>query len=148
MVSALGGPADLVESPSATSPAALVIRPVPALDAGFVRRIATRDVGVAVVALGGGRTRPQDPVDHAVGFTDLAGLNEVDRRATARHRPRPHRGRRGGCRSSPAKRLRDRTGGPFGRPSGSRSDRTATYTCEPAYLSPRSGRRFIETIGP
>jgi thymidine phosphorylase len=31
---------------------------------------------MAVVALGGGRTRPQDPVDHAVGLTELAGLGE------------------------------------------------------------------------
>jgi len=30
-----------------------------------------------VVALGGGRTRPQDPVDHAVGLTQLAGLGEA-----------------------------------------------------------------------
>jgi thymidine phosphorylase len=28
---------------------------------------------MVVVALGGGRTRPQDPVDHAVGLTRLAG---------------------------------------------------------------------------
>jgi thymidine phosphorylase len=32
---------------------------------------------MAVVALGGGRTRPQDPVDHAVGLTSLAGLGDV-----------------------------------------------------------------------
>jgi thymidine phosphorylase len=29
-----------------------------------------------VVELGGGRTRPQDPVDHAVGLTQLAALGE------------------------------------------------------------------------
>jgi thymidine phosphorylase len=34
-------------------------------------------VGVAVVALGGGRTRPQDPIDHAVGLTELAGIGEA-----------------------------------------------------------------------
>ena len=34
----------------------------------------------SVVALGGGRTRPQDAVDHALGFTELASLGEtVDR---------------------------------------------------------------------
>ena len=31
---------------------------------------------MVVVALGGGRTRPQDPVDHAVGLTGLAGLGD------------------------------------------------------------------------
>jgi thymidine phosphorylase len=28
------------------------------------------------VSLGGGRTRPQDPVDHAVGLTRLAALGD------------------------------------------------------------------------
>jgi thymidine phosphorylase len=33
----------------------------------------TRQIGLAVIELGGGRTRPQDPVDHAVGITHIAG---------------------------------------------------------------------------
>jgi thymidine phosphorylase len=45
-----------------------------------VQAVATREVGLAVVALGGGRTRPQDAIDHAVGFSELAALGErVDR---------------------------------------------------------------------
>jgi thymidine phosphorylase len=36
-----------------------------------VSRIDTRRVGLAVVVLGGGRSRPDDRVDHAVGLTDL-----------------------------------------------------------------------------
>ena len=32
---------------------------------------------MTVVALGGGRTRTQDPVDHAVGLTELAGLGDT-----------------------------------------------------------------------
>jgi thymidine phosphorylase len=39
-----------------------------------VREIDTRAVGVAVIELGGGRRRAADPIDHAVGFTDLAGI--------------------------------------------------------------------------
>jgi thymidine phosphorylase len=76
MVVALGGPADLLERPSAHLPAAPVARPVHADLAGIVQRIASRDVGVAVVALGGGRRRAQDPVDHAVGFSSLAGIGD------------------------------------------------------------------------
>ena len=52
-------------------PIAPVIIPVEAASGGFVNTIATRDIGLAVVALGGGRTRPQDSVDHAVGLTGL-----------------------------------------------------------------------------
>jgi thymidine phosphorylase len=80
MVAALGGPGDFLENKHRHLAAAPVVRPVPSDRAGTVTGIATRDIGVAVVALGGGRTRPQDPVDHAVGLTDLAGLGDtVDR---------------------------------------------------------------------
>jgi thymidine phosphorylase len=71
MIAALGGPRDLMENPGKHLAAAPVVVPVPAPADGFIRSIATRAVGLAVVALGGGRTRPQDPVDHAVGMTNL-----------------------------------------------------------------------------
>jgi thymidine phosphorylase len=74
MVAALGGPADLVERPDAHLEAAPVILAVPAPEDGFVAAIGNRALGIAVVALGGGRTRAADPVDHAVGLTGLAGL--------------------------------------------------------------------------
>jgi thymidine phosphorylase len=74
MVAALGGPSDLLERPQVHLPRAGVIRPVLPERAGIVTAIDTRAIGVAVIGLGGGRTRPQDDIDHAVGFTDLAGL--------------------------------------------------------------------------
>ncbi|MCB8821724.1 thymidine phosphorylase [Microvirga rosea] len=77
MVVALGGPADLLERPDKYLSKAPVIRAIHAEKAGIVQRVATRDVGIAVVALGGGRTRPQDPVDHAVGLTNLAGIGDA-----------------------------------------------------------------------
>src|SRR5215207_4384102 len=76
MVSALGGPADFLEKHKVHLQSAPVIRPIYAQDSGIVQSIATRDVGVAVVALGGGRTRPEDPIDHAVGLTKLAAIGE------------------------------------------------------------------------
>ena len=74
MVSALGGPADFVDKASAYLPKAPAVHPVTPDRAGTITVIDTRAVGLAVVALGGGRTRPQDTIDHAVGFTDLAGI--------------------------------------------------------------------------
>ncbi len=76
MVAALGGPHDLVEQPMLHLRSAPVIRAVHPERHGTVHRIRTRDTGVAVVALGGGRTRPQDAVNHAVGLTDLAGIGD------------------------------------------------------------------------
>jgi len=74
MVTALGGPADFAEKADAYLPRAPVIRPVAPDRAGTITAIDTRAVGLAVVALGGGRTRPEDAIDHAVGFSGLAGI--------------------------------------------------------------------------
>ncbi|TXM96647.1 thymidine phosphorylase, partial [Methylobacterium sp. WL122] len=57
MLAALGGPADLMEHPTRHLPAAPVIREVRA--EGKVARVATRAIGLAVIGLGGGRTRPE-----------------------------------------------------------------------------------------
>ncbi len=77
MIAALGGPADLLEKPALYLASAPIARPVFPAAPGTVQSIDTRGVGLAVVALGGGRTRPQDPIDHAVGIVDLAGLGDA-----------------------------------------------------------------------
>ena len=71
MVAALGGPRDFMEKPDSYLPHAPIIIPVPAPQSGFISATLTRDIGLAVVALGGGRTRPDDKIDHAVGLTNL-----------------------------------------------------------------------------
>ena len=71
MVAALGGPADFVERPEKHLPVAPVERVVPATADGFVTGIATREIGLTVVSLGGGRRRPDDGVDPAVGISRL-----------------------------------------------------------------------------
>jgi thymidine phosphorylase len=77
MIVALGGPADLLEAPQKYLAAAPVAKPVFAETTGAVAAVDTRAVGLAVVALGGGRVRPQDPIDHAVGIVALAGIGDA-----------------------------------------------------------------------
>jgi thymidine phosphorylase len=80
MVTALGGPADLLEQPRRHLAAAEVVVAVAPERPGSVVAVDTRAVGLAVVALGGGRTRPQDTIDPAVGLTALAAIgDDVDR---------------------------------------------------------------------
>lgn len=74
MVAALGGPADLVEHPDRHLPAAPITRDIHAPAAGTVTAIDTRALGMAVVALGGGRRVRSDSIDFAVGFDRLLGL--------------------------------------------------------------------------
>ncbi len=79
MVAALGGPVDFVEKAARYLATAPVVRPVFAETAGVVTEIDTRAIGLTVVELGGGRTRATDPIDPAVGFTDLVGVGaQVD----------------------------------------------------------------------
>ena len=74
MVAALGGPGDLMERPAHHLKLAPVERAVVAPESGYVVAIDTRAIGVAIIALGGGRVMPQDSIDHGVGITRLAAL--------------------------------------------------------------------------
>ncbi len=69
MVAALGGPADVLRQ--AGLPRAPVQRPVPAPREGHVAALDVRALGLAVVALGGGRRRDGDAVDPRVGLAQV-----------------------------------------------------------------------------
>ena len=76
MVSALGGPADLVDKPAAHLASAPVTRPARPERDGYVQAVDTRAVGLAVVGLGGGRRNVGEDIDHAVGLSDVVGVGE------------------------------------------------------------------------
>jgi thymidine phosphorylase len=77
MVAELGGPADLLENPDAHLRGAPVTVAAAPAEAGTVAAVDVRAVGLAVVALGGGRLRETDEVDHSVGLTEVAALGEA-----------------------------------------------------------------------
>lgn len=83
MVHCLGGPADFVDRPEDYLPQCNTQLAAEADRDGFVAAIATRDIGLAVVALGGGRTRPQDDIDHGVGITGLLPIGTQVNRGDA-----------------------------------------------------------------
>jgi len=74
MVHRLGGPADFVDRPDAYLERAPAVVPVPAGRDGYLAACETRELGMAVIALGGGRTRPEDRIDHRVGLSELQPL--------------------------------------------------------------------------
>jgi thymidine phosphorylase len=76
MAAELGGPSDLLEAPERHLRAAPVVRAVEPARSGVAAAVDVRAVGMAVVGLGGGRARETDPVDHSVGFTEVAALGE------------------------------------------------------------------------
>lgn len=77
MVSALGGPADLLERPETHLPTAPIRRAVTATALGRVAAIDVRALGQVVVELGGGRTQPAQAIDHAVGLAEVIGRGEA-----------------------------------------------------------------------
>ncbi len=76
MVTALGGPADLLQAPQTHLPLPSVTLAVVPEHAGKVESIDTRGVGIAVVDLGGGRRKASDDVDPLVGLSAVAGIGE------------------------------------------------------------------------
>ena len=76
MVAGLGGPGDLVERPEEYLPSSPVKRDAVISDGGWIDKIDTREIGLAVLELGGGRTRAEDGIDFAVGLTGFVELGQ------------------------------------------------------------------------
>ncbi|MEH0742763.1 thymidine phosphorylase [Vibrio cholerae] len=77
MVAGLGGPADFVENYEQYLEKADIIKPVYAQESGVVSAMDTRAIGMAVVAMGGGRRVASDKIDYAVGFDQFIRLGEI-----------------------------------------------------------------------
>jgi thymidine phosphorylase len=76
MVKALGGPADFMESPDKYLKAAPVVKDFYPKQSGTLASMDVFKVGIGIVELGGGRAKPSDDVDHAVGLTNVAQLGD------------------------------------------------------------------------
>ncbi|MBR9841661.1 MAG: thymidine phosphorylase [Rhodobacteraceae bacterium] len=74
MVALMGGPLRFAEDWRRFLPEATVIREVAAPKAGYVTAMEGERLGLAVVALGGGRQVESDVVDPAVGLSDMVRL--------------------------------------------------------------------------
>jgi thymidine phosphorylase len=79
MVFAMGGPCDVLTNQQ-MMPLAPVIKPVFSDHEGYVRRIDTRVLGLAIVSLGGGRKQVEDMINPCVGLDQLRALGQkIDR---------------------------------------------------------------------
>lgn len=76
MVTSLGGPADFIEKNENYLEAAPMVNAVSAAKTGRVLSMDARKVGLALVALKGGRTRADQKIDFAVGFTDFIKVGQ------------------------------------------------------------------------
>jgi thymidine phosphorylase len=77
MVAGLGGPKDFLERSGEYLDIAPVKQPVYPDRPGFITAMDSRGVGMALVAMGGGRTRADQAIDHAVGMTGFARIGDA-----------------------------------------------------------------------
>jgi thymidine phosphorylase len=77
MVAALGGPKDFVEKHGNYLPCAKVIKPVYADEKGTVTGMDARAVGIALLDIGGGRTRADQGIDYTVGLTQMVQVGQT-----------------------------------------------------------------------
>jgi thymidine phosphorylase len=82
MVSLLGGPEDFLEHSQRYLASAPVVKACASTRPGFVIGMNARDIGVAVVGLGGGRSHADDAIDPSVGFTGMIELGTQVRTGT------------------------------------------------------------------
>ena len=83
MVAALGGPKDFIERKDKYLDRAPVVKTVIAEKVGTVIGMDTRGIGLALLDIGGGRTRADQGIDYAVGLTGMLRVGE----ATSKDRP-------------------------------------------------------------
>jgi len=76
MVSALGGPKDFCDHPHRYLPKTAVVKPVYAKQQGYVSAMQTRDIGLSIIELKGGRTTPEQKLDYATGYTQFCQIGD------------------------------------------------------------------------
>ncbi|WP_120496550.1 thymidine phosphorylase [Kiloniella sp. EL199] len=74
MISGLGGPTDFCERPDSYLQSAKYCEDIYLDTSGYLASMDTREIGMAVVTLGGGRSKAGQEIDHAVGFDHIAPL--------------------------------------------------------------------------
>jgi len=71
MITAMGGPADLLTNGESILPKANLVKSITALKSGFIGAMDTRGIGMALVQMGGGRIDHNQSLDYSVGFSDI-----------------------------------------------------------------------------
>ncbi len=76
MVKSLGGPTDFCEHPEHYLAQAKIIRPLYSSQKGYVTAMQTRNIGLALIELKGGRVRTDQSLDYATGFSSFCQIGD------------------------------------------------------------------------
>lgn len=75
LIEAQGGDTEVIDNPEKLMTAKFVI-PVESVESGYIYEIEAKNIGQAVVNIGGGRMKKEDPVDSAVGIEVLKKIGD------------------------------------------------------------------------
>ncbi len=76
MLNILGAPADFMEKSDSYLDKAQVIVDFYPEKQGYISKVDARAIGIGILELGGGRTRPQDSIDYSVGLSNIAEIGD------------------------------------------------------------------------
>ena len=77
MIAALGGDANLLEKPWQFMEKAQLVTDIVAPEHGYITAMQTRDIGMSIVSMGGGRLANGQAIDHSVGFDKILPVGTV-----------------------------------------------------------------------
>jgi thymidine phosphorylase len=76
MVSSLGGPTDFVENTEKYLPQSPLKLPVFANTSGYVNAMNTRNIGLSIIELKGGRINPEQKIDYSTGYSAFCQIGD------------------------------------------------------------------------
>lgn len=76
MAEMLGADRDILDNYEQKKPQAPHVEAIYPETSGYVESIDTREVGLGVIMLGGGRTRPEQQINYTTGFTDFCQIGD------------------------------------------------------------------------
>jgi len=77
MIHMMGGPSDYLENPWQSMTRANVVQDIVAPQNGYISCMQTRDIGLAIVGMKGGRTANGQQIDHSVGFDRILPIGTL-----------------------------------------------------------------------
>ena len=76
MAAMLGADMDVLDNYEQKKPQAPYVEAIYPEISGYVTSINTREVGLGVIMLGGGRTRPEQQINYTTGFTEFCQIGD------------------------------------------------------------------------
>lgn len=76
MATLLGADSKILENFATLKPKAPYVEPIYPTTSGYVTAIDTRQVGLGVIMLGGGRTHPEQKINYTTGFTSFCQIGD------------------------------------------------------------------------